>query len=65
MLPPTRVFLEKRLQAIEDKRTECEKNARRGGKLLRTKELREKVRHGEHCGRVIWMLRQKTIGQRR
>jgi len=45
------VFWEKRLQAIENKGSECEKRAereQRGGKLLTTKELREKAQHGEH-----------------
>jgi hypothetical protein len=48
---PTRVFWEKRLQAIENKGSECEKRAESkqgGGKLLGTKELTEKAPHGEH-----------------
>jgi hypothetical protein len=62
MLSPTRGILEKRLQAIENKGSECEKWRRekqRGGKLLGTKGLREKAPHGEHRGRVIWMLEKK------
>jgi hypothetical protein len=51
MLPPTRVFWQKRLQAIENKGSECEKRGKRGqrgGKLLGTKEFREKAPHREH-----------------
>jgi hypothetical protein len=48
---PPPVFLEKRLQTIENKGRECGKESKekaRGGKLLTPKELGEKAQHREH-----------------
>ena len=59
-LPP--VFWEKRLQTIENKRREGEKESKektRGGKLLGTKEFNETAQHRAHKGQhprgFVWM----------
>src|SRR5258707_12417390 len=63
--PPPPAFLEKRLQAIENKGTECEKERKerqRGGKLLRTWDLRPRPGRGRQKHRGHEAGGQRTTG---